>query len=127
MIKRPKTFARSASAGFDGVFDWDFLLPAFAPTRIQPMDLDAVIERRGQFLVFETKSGELPIPDGQRYTLEALCQTGVFTIIVLRAKTAEDITGWDVWHGTCREHHEGDAAALVEYVKRWFKWASSHP
>jgi len=46
-IKYPDTFMDALPAGFDGVFDWDFLITAFAPTKIQPMDIDGIIERKG--------------------------------------------------------------------------------
>lgn len=128
MIKDPEGFNSSPSAGFDGVFDWDFLLPAFAPTKIAPMDLDAVIERGGKFLVFETKKGETEIPRGQIITLERLVETGPFTVIILRAKTASEITGWDCWYQgkmeVNKEHIEGDSVALVAFTRRWFEWAS---
>lgn len=129
-IKYPEKFESAAPAGFDGKFDWDFLLPAFAPTKIEPMDWDAVIERKGRFLVFETKSGELPIPQGQIIALEAAAKTGFFTIIILRAKSPPDIQGWDCWflgNGVLQKRHQvGDAAALVEFIRRWFVYANNN-
>lgn len=124
MIKHPGTFDETWPAGFDGVFHWDFLKPAFAPTKIEPMDLDAIVERNGKFLVFETKGNGVPIPQGQLITLEQLTGTGLFTVIVLRGKTAVSIAGWDVWfrgsNGVVKRHIEGGSEDLVKFVRRWF-------
>lgn len=38
MIVFPERFKQASPAGFDGVFDWDFLEPAFGGTKIMPMD-----------------------------------------------------------------------------------------
>ena len=127
----PRAFERSQAAGFDGVFEWDFLKPAFAPTKIMPMDFDAVVERRARFLCFETKSGIMPIPEAQVTTLKNTVMTGPWTVIILRGKTAEEIDGWDVWYrgrksGTFEQRHqEGDSNVLVEFTRRWFEKASA--
>ena len=130
VINSPEAFAAALPPGFDGVFDWDFLFPAFAPTKIRPMDLDCLIERKGNFLVFETKDGDVPIPQGQEITLRTLAMTGLFFVVVLRSKTADGVDGWDLWYrkkseGTfAQKHFEGDADELVSFVRRWFRWAS---
>ena len=127
----PKRFREAAPAGFDGIFEWDFLMPAFEPTKIQPMDLDGLVERRMRFLGFETKDDGVPIKDGQRITLESLVRTQFFTIIVTRGKTAEAIKGWEVWYWGAKskkifkKYIEGDSVALTAFVKRWFKWANN--
>jgi len=127
-VKYPDRFNRALPAGFDGLFDWDFLLPAFQGTRITPMDLDAVVERNGQFLVFETKENGAPIPVGQTITLERLVLKGI-TVIVLRGKTAAEINGFDVWKlrrgEVWKRHIPGTADELVAKVREWFIWASS--
>ncbi len=128
-IQHPKRFQEAAPAGFDGVFEWDFLKPAWRPTKIEPMDFDAVIERRMQFLVFETKDDGVPIKDGQRITLESLVRTGFFTVILLRGKTAAKISGWELWRSdrgkVCKEWIGGDSEALTRYCTRWFNWANN--
>ena len=135
-IRKPKAFFAGLAAGFDGVFEWDFLLPAFYQSdrekQIEPMDWDAVVERRGKFLVFETKDGEVPIPLGQQITLESAVKNGgvnQYHIIILRSKTPEEINGWDAWHKgesgkVLKKHFTGDSAELIKYCRRWFLWAS---
>lgn len=61
-IKYPKAFDGFPPAGFDGIFDWDFLKPAFGGTKIEPMDIDAFVERHGEILMFETKTLGKEIP-----------------------------------------------------------------
>jgi hypothetical protein len=121
-IKHKKTFADSKAAGFDGVFFWDFLKGAFGPT-IEPMDFDGVVERRGAFLVFETKAPGVTLPEGQRITLEALIQDPRFTV-VLCAKRPEDIGGWEVWHKYGRAVIPGDAAALRAWCAAWYDYVN---
>ncbi len=129
----PEAFSRSPAAGFDGLFEWDFLFPAFeyvrsdgATRHCKPMDFDAVVERGGRFLVFETKEGDAPIPGAQVQALERAVLTGHFLVIILRAKTPEPVTGWDVWALSAKtglmvkQHREGDANALVRFCRNWF-------
>lgn len=128
MIINQGMFDRAKPAGFDGVFDWDFLLPAFAGTKITPMDIDCMIERKGKFIAFETKAKGAVIPLGQSIALEQLALSG-WVIIILFAKVAEDIDGWEVWHtfsgSLKKEQHSGDAVGLVSFVTNWFVWASN--
>jgi hypothetical protein len=132
-IIRPETFQRHLPAGYDGLFDWDFLLPAFAPTNIKPMDLDALVERQGHFLVFETKNPGVPIPDAQRLALDRLILRGRGAIraIILNAKHPSQIDGWQVWgrHGNevLRLPREGNASALVASCRKWFEAVSARP
>jgi hypothetical protein len=76
MIYNQDKFDSAKPAGFDGIFVWDYLKKAFYPTKIQPMDFDAVVERNGCFLVFETKTPGVEIPLGQRLTLEMFVRQG---------------------------------------------------
>ena len=73
MLTNPERFDEWRPAGFDGLFEWDFLRGAFGPT-IQPMDFDAVVERNRHLLVYETKDVGKDVPDGQRRALEAAIQ-----------------------------------------------------
>jgi hypothetical protein len=126
-IKYRRSFEAARPAGFDGEFDWDFLLPAFEGTKITPMDLDCVVEKNGKFLVFETKLKDAPISLGQQIMLERLVETKLFNVIILRGKRAEDIHSWDHWFEKSsrveKKYYEGEAADLTAFVRRWFEWA----
>lgn len=131
MIKYPKKFRQSISAGFDGIFDWDFLLPAFVGTKIEPMDIDAIIERHGKFLIIETKTPGKKIPEGQEITLKSLLQLGkgYICIFILYGKMADainEIEEWTLHNGKINiERTQCDSDYVVRRVTTWFKWANS--
>jgi hypothetical protein len=136
MIIHPDAFNRMQPAGFDGVFHWDFLLPAFAGTTITPMDIDALVERNGMFLAFETKSPGCEIPRGQALALERLvwaCR-GRMKVITINAKHPDEIAAWQVWtldeNGNPpirKRKQEGTAEKLTAGVKRWFQQVNLQP
>ena len=130
-ILYPKRFHAAKSAGFDGVFEWDFLLPAFREVNelITPMDFDCVVERKRHFLIYETKDLDVPIPQGQTITLENVTHPKDFTVITLQGKTAQEICGWEVWrYGASgkiyKKWFDGDSESLMKYSERWIKWAN---
>jgi hypothetical protein len=136
MIKNQKAFNSSPAAGFDGVFEWDFLKSAFKPTKIEPMDFDCVIERNGRFLCFETKVPGAGIKDGQKIALQTAVATGIWTVIFLQAKRPQDIERWQVWRLAERGEFPGEGIVtrrwvrgseddLVKYVTSWFQWANA--
>ena len=92
-----------------------------------PMDFDAVVERKGHFLVFETKDAGVPIKDGQRRTLTELITLPQFTVIILRGKREADVDGFTVWqHGRVSRHPHANADELRAYCRAWFAWADQH-
>lgn len=97
MIRNMKKFLSWAPAGFDGEFRWDFISQfAFPGTKIEPMDFDAVIERRGHTLIIETKETGKDIPKGQALSLANQWRLGA-TIMHLAGKTPETITGYSLY------------------------------
>ena len=131
VIKYPETFKQMKPAGYDGEFSWDFLAPIFKGSKIQLTDIDAVVERRDNFLFFETKNVGVPIPSGQRILLERLVQLGKgkITIFVLYGKTADTITGMERWiwntytKTVTKEGGECDSDYVLKMVDGWFKIA----
>jgi hypothetical protein len=123
-IRHPETFLRAAPAGFDGVFDWSWTKGCFGDTKIAPMDMDAVIERRGNFLVLETKSVGAVVPQGQLMTLKALHSLGRFTVMIIHGKSAPEVS--QCWYPNSKkmaELHGVDEAR--EFVARWYRWADT--
>lgn len=98
-IKYQDTFDKAKPARFDGLFDWDFLLPAFKGTKIEPMDIDAVVERKGYILVFETKNAGKEIPLGQQLTLETLIKIGKgrIQLIVIFCRPGGEVESVEEW------------------------------
>lgn len=75
-----------------GLRDYNSWVPDL-PGKQGFMDVDALLEKNGHFLVLEYKPPGQGLPLGQRITLKALVKTGLFTV-------------WIVWHQ--------DGAALCE-------------
>lgn len=121
-IRHPGAFLKSPPAGFDGVFDWSWTQGCFKDTRITPMDVDAIVERNGHFLVFETKADGVPIPVGQLLTLKALHKLGRFTIFLLWGKPLPAKA--EIWKASSKEiYHVEGIDNLRDCVSRWFMWA----
>lgn len=67
----------------EGIWDWAILQGCFGNTKIEPTDIDGFVERRGHFLVLETKRVGVPIPIGQERTFQAMLHSKLFTVIVV--------------------------------------------
>lgn len=86
-IHRPDAFIKSPAAGADGVFNWDWTKGCFdKANKISPMDFDGVVERNGNFILFETKDVGTAIPRGQFITLKAAHDQGCWTIMLIEGK-----------------------------------------
>ena len=91
MLYNESGFYESLPASFDGKFEWDWMRGCFPRPSIMPADIDAIVEVKGKFLIFETKKHKgVEIPNGQQYTLRALYNTGLFTIVIMYGKTVVD-------------------------------------
>jgi hypothetical protein len=123
MIRNPAEFERAKPAGYDGLFCWDFLKGAFGP-KIEPMDFDGVVERRGHFLVFETKRDSVEMSLGSEITFAALLKSPRWTVILCE-KHPDDIQGWTVWTRAGQQHYRGDSRALYEWCAQWFRSVSA--
>jgi len=126
-INNPERFDQARPAGFDGVFEWDFLNGCF-PRRIMPMDFDAVIEIGNHFLVFETKEAGKPVPEGQKRTFTSLLANQAFTIFMVYGKTAESIARLVVCHGADRRDINPATVEDVRYeATKWATKAEKYP
>jgi len=74
-------FELCPAMGFDGYFDWDWTKGCLGNNYITPMDIDGITERRGHFLIFETKNIGNPVPQGQFIALQKLYALGCFTVV----------------------------------------------
>ena len=125
-INHPNGFLHSPAAGFDGVFDWSWTQGCFGQGRIKPMDFDGVVERNGNFILFETKNLGVPIPKGQLITLEAAHRLGCFTIMLIHGKhEPEQIEVWFPGNMGKKTYCGIDDAKKV--VSRWYQYADRNP
>ena len=130
MLNHPETFYGSPPAGYDGLFDWDFLKKAgcFGDTNIEPMDLDGIVERKGRFLVFETKNPGVEIPKGQEITLRALARTELFTVFLIQGKRPGEFTSLEIWDGPGNKTYgpmSADEDTIIYNTAAWFRWADN--
>ena len=111
-------------AGYDGIFHWDWTKGCFGNTNITPMDLDALVERRGHFLVFETKEIGVPIPEGPRRALKALHAEGNKTILIIYGKKTPETA--EIWYPSSfkQEKLEG-LDSIRNAVIRWWNYADT--
>ena len=120
----PDAFIKSPAANFDGVFDWSWTQGCFGNTKIKPMDINGLIERNNQFLIFETKDSGVAIPQGQLITLDRLWKTGPFTIMLIWGKRSpEYFEYWPAYSANRFRYYGVDEA--IEVVKKWFEWADN--
>lgn len=154
MLHSKEVFNQWQPALFDGQFHWDFLLPAWMGTRIEPadvdaqftvdeegntsveaMDIDAKIERKGHRLIFETKNkSPMTLNLGARILLKNEWRLGA-TIVFLDGKTPEEINNYGVLReddyskNTDIEEEpkmmQGDAFDVIYFCRCWFLWAQN--
>ena len=132
-VHYPEAFKQARPANFDGIFDWDWLESAFSG-KIKPMDIDAIVERKGYFLVFETKAPGVEMPKGQEFMFNRLIKLspGKITLFIINGKTRETITTLTVW--TYNEENgltkipfsDIDGDFVWKEANRWFLWADKH-
>lgn len=102
-------------------WDWDWLDGAFGQTLISPMDIDTVVERRGHFLIIETKYPEETLDKGPRITLEQLSRQANFTVLLVRGKNSTPET-WQVCNdGVWSPAQPTNRADFYTRVQRWFE------
>ncbi len=89
------------------------------------MDLDGLIERRGRFLVIETKLPGVPIPVGQEITLKALMNTGWMTVLVIWGHPGRPEM-CELWHEQrVYAYDPCNIDKLRAIVSRWYAWADA--
>jgi hypothetical protein len=90
------------------------------------MDFDGVVERKGNFLVFETKDSGVPVPEGQMITLKTLHALGCFTVMLIHGKAEPEST--EIWFpGSTERQHLIGKEAVMQKVSAWYLWADQHP
>lgn len=111
----------------EGVWDWAILDGCFGKTKIKPTDIDGFVERKGKFLVLETKKPNTPIKEGQWWTFNALINTGYFTVIIIWGNTNVPTEMQVLYPYPIKATDKKQATLndLRTVVKWWFKYANT--
>lgn len=128
-IKHPEAFECSPSAGFDGLYYWDWMKRAVARRGIEPCDTDAKIEINGFFLLVESKAPGVEISRGQGQAIRAELQTGLVTYIYVRGKQVPTWWRWESWEEGKSEEFNAPIAAesMLNDMSRFVaRWADDH-
>lgn len=113
MIRDPERFVA-------GLWDWTCLQGCFGDTKIEPTDLEGFVERKGQFLILETKAPGATVPKGQEIMFKNFAASGIGTVMILwgHRNAPEKIR---VMRGNYdRIFENADMGMLCRYVSRWF-------
>lgn len=105
----------------DNLWDWGFLDGCFGNTRVKVTDIDGMIERRGYFLILETKLPDVEIPKGQSILFDALVSTKRFRVLIIWGERNNPLyfQDWKRFKKTkCTEKD------IQRFVQGWFKWAT---
>lgn len=81
---------RNLEAFIKSLWDWNCLAGCFGEENkyFSPTDIDGIVEKKGYFLLLETKNPGKEIPDGQKIMFDRLIRRG-FTIIIIWGKPGE--------------------------------------
>lgn len=130
-VYNPEKFLQSPSLNNDGVWDWSPIINCF-PGAITPMDFDGVIERRGNFLIFETKNMDVDVPQGQVITFKKLYQKGGITVVFIEGKdVCEKMKVWCQSGFNDGKIMEAFAVSsterLQQFCRNWYAYADANP
>lgn len=111
----------------NNIWDWAILRGCFGDTRIEPTDIDGLVERNGYLLLMETKAPGVEIKQGQRITHSALVETGAFAVFNIwgRVNQPQHIQAHTRWK--LEEPSPCDLASFRARVAAWFAWANAQP
>jgi hypothetical protein len=126
MINNEENFNRYPPAAYDGQFHWDVfhLSGCFADTKIKPMDFDGVVERKLNYLIFESKDNGKEVPQAQQWTLDRLSEAKSFSVIEVWPKRPPFEVAHIIYNGNRNNLRviKGHAA-IIKAVASWFAFA----
>lgn len=105
-----------------GHIDFNAFQNLHTNSKIIPMDLDMIWERKGKFLVCEWKRPEEKVSKGQEILLKQLSRQENFTVLIIFGWTDPETViqrFYTVKEHDCRLAGEG-LEQLKEYIRLWF-------
>lgn len=116
-------YIHSAEAWKLGRWDWSWLTSAFTDG-VRVMDVDALVERNGRFLAFETKASGVAVPRGQRLALERMARLPEFTVAVLQGDPDEPMQMELIGTGNAKPCSQD---SVWNYAADWWQRTSAMP
>lgn len=118
---------RNAHSYLEGVWDWGILKGCFGDTKIEPTDIDGLVERRGHFLILETKKVDVPVGFGQWKTFNAFIDTGYFMVIILWGSQNNPIEMQILYPKPYKPSNKRSCTLedVRKVVRWWFTYANS--
>lgn len=115
---------RNIDSFVSSLWDWGMLDDCFPGTKIKVTDIDGAVERRGKFLILETKKKGVPVPVAQQIMFERFQETGLFTVVVVWGdkNQAEEMQVYYPQYKT--EKKAATNEDLKNVVKWWFDYAN---
>lgn len=107
---------------------WDYLKPAW-DWGIAPTDLDGLVERNGNYLMFECKNKGAELNTGQKKAIRDLNLRHGFTVFVVTGFTESSVSELSItWPR--RVLHESftdiDGQFLLKMCRKWFDWVEGN-
>lgn len=88
---------------------------------VRPMDIDFMVERNNQFLIFETKGMNVEIGNGQRRALEALARIEGFRVATLWGQPDEPEIIEECLDGIWQGKNPITKFELWDYASDWWR------
>jgi hypothetical protein len=120
------TKIRNMQAYDRGIWDWAILDGCFDNPNATPTDVDALMERRGNFCFIETKQPGAPVPKGQQIALDQLAKHGN-TVMIVHGSDTEVVGLKKMTYAGTQEYENVNRNTFRGAMAGWWKFANEPP
>ena len=113
---------RNEKAYMNNLWDWGFI-ENILPGSCAVSDIDGIIERRGHFLLIETKGPGVEVPQGQAIMFDSLSAIPQFSVWVVWGKPGK-VEAMQRWGQAV---FRADNQNLLDTVQLWWELADNTP
>jgi len=105
-----------------GLTNWQVVIDAL-PGKVGVSDIDGIIERKGHFLVMESKNELEKLPQGQAILLEQLSRIEKFTVLLVHMNTRDGhiFAYQKCVMGEWSQLYYVDNLTFSEKISQWFR------